>query len=169
MSEERFDVNNTDARYWAKEFMRLYANSRLAPQNVPDWVDESLMIGWFANAIEAGKMAGMYTRPQAELDEEKVIDEIFNINLGCVPLIKRENSCDEITIKIIAQALCAADKEGKLRKELPLARHVLRLIREAEIEAQIELMNRFMDDWNEKKFKEYIAALRAEQEKERSR
>ena len=53
-SAENFNVSSMDAKVWAKEFMRLYQNSRKAPQNIPDWVDESLMIGWFANAIMAG-------------------------------------------------------------------------------------------------------------------
>ena len=43
-----------DAKVWAKEFMRLYDNNKLRPINVPDWVDEALMIGWFANAIMVG-------------------------------------------------------------------------------------------------------------------
>ena len=49
-----FNPQSIDARDWAREFMRLYENSQRAPQNVPIWLNESLMLGWFANAIMAG-------------------------------------------------------------------------------------------------------------------
>ncbi|HEC65417.1 MAG TPA: hypothetical protein ENI23_08990 [bacterium] len=38
----------TDGLLWAKEFMKLFEDRK-------DKIDESLMIGWFCNAIEAGK------------------------------------------------------------------------------------------------------------------
>lgn len=40
----------TDARIWAQEFMKL--------ADTEAEIDEGLMIGWFANAIEAGRTAG---------------------------------------------------------------------------------------------------------------
>jgi hypothetical protein len=43
--------STTDARVWAQEFKR-----RLHPG--PAWPSEDLMLGWFANAIEAGRDAG---------------------------------------------------------------------------------------------------------------
>jgi hypothetical protein len=47
----------TDAAVWAAEFMALFG-SRLED------IDEGLMIGWFANAIEVGRAAG--EKPYAE-------------------------------------------------------------------------------------------------------
>ncbi len=44
----RFDVTSIDARVWAKEFMRI------KKEHHDKWIDESLMIGWFANSIMAG-------------------------------------------------------------------------------------------------------------------
>ena len=71
---ERELVNSMDARVWAKEFMRLYENSRKAPQNIPDWVDEDLMRGWFANAIMAG-----YDNATRKLQaENKALKERYN-------------------------------------------------------------------------------------------
>lgn len=43
--------NTTDGQIWAQEFMRLFGDRR-------DEIDEDLMIGWFANAIETGRSAG---------------------------------------------------------------------------------------------------------------
>lgn len=41
----------TDAQTWAREFMSLFGKRK-------DDIDEGLMIGWFANAIETGRDAG---------------------------------------------------------------------------------------------------------------
>lgn len=44
----KFDASNTDAQYWADEFIKiLNENPGIAH-------DEGAMIGWFANAIMAG-------------------------------------------------------------------------------------------------------------------
>jgi len=59
-------LSTMDAKVWAKEFMRLYENNKLRPINVPDWVDEALMIGWFANAIMTG-----YDKGKAQSHQEK--------------------------------------------------------------------------------------------------
>ncbi len=40
----------TDGTNWAKEFMDLFEDKK-------DKIDEELMIGWFCNAIEAGRNA----------------------------------------------------------------------------------------------------------------
>ena len=40
----------SDGQKWAQEFMKLFGNKK-------DKIDESLMLGWFCNAIEAGKLA----------------------------------------------------------------------------------------------------------------
>lgn len=45
------DRVGTDAREWSREFIRIFGNRS-------DEIDEALMIGWFANAIEAGRNAG---------------------------------------------------------------------------------------------------------------
>jgi hypothetical protein len=43
----------TDAAKWTDEFMRVQADPKSGPS---DW---GAMVGWFANAIEAGRSAGM--------------------------------------------------------------------------------------------------------------
>jgi hypothetical protein len=43
-------LQTTDAQEWAQGFMRLFGDRR-------DEIDEGLMIGWFANAIETGRGA----------------------------------------------------------------------------------------------------------------
>ena len=48
MSE--FSPQSIDAKVWTKEFMRLYYEH----DRDYKWIDESLMLGWFANAIMAG-------------------------------------------------------------------------------------------------------------------
>lgn len=40
---------SADAKLWAHEFIRLFGNKK-------DEIDESLMLAWFACAIERGKM-----------------------------------------------------------------------------------------------------------------
>ena len=42
--------NTTDGQIWAQEFMRVVESGVT--------VDEGLMLGWFANAIETGRSAG---------------------------------------------------------------------------------------------------------------
>ena len=49
---DKFNSSSIDAKIWAKEFMRLY-NENIMKQNVL-WIDESLMLSWFANTIMAG-------------------------------------------------------------------------------------------------------------------
>lgn len=50
-SEMNALLETTDGQKWAQEFMRLFGDRR-------DEIDEGLMIGWFANAIETGRRAG---------------------------------------------------------------------------------------------------------------
>jgi len=52
MSDEvaRMLSNTTDARMWAWEFLDVIESG-------VD-IDEALMVGWFANAIETGRAAG---------------------------------------------------------------------------------------------------------------
>ncbi len=45
-----FNRLGTDGKLWAEEFMKLFENKK-------DKIDEGLMIGWFCNAIEAGRNA----------------------------------------------------------------------------------------------------------------
>lgn len=49
-SQEKNLHNTADAQIWAKTFMEIWG-SRL------NEIDEGLMLGWFANAIEAGRDA----------------------------------------------------------------------------------------------------------------
>jgi hypothetical protein len=58
--------DTTDAIVWAHEFVTLFSE-----------IDEGLMIGWFANAIETGRSAGRaeaqidrYRRSDAEVDDQ---------------------------------------------------------------------------------------------------
>lgn len=74
---EKFDNTSMDAKVWAKEFMRLYNEQRNKGRVY--WVDEALMIGWFANAIMAGfdeanrRNKEDYVRKDGiEVDEEKL-------------------------------------------------------------------------------------------------
>ena len=45
-----------DAEKWARIFCRKFGSDDIEPDNL---IDESLMLGWFANAIEAGRSAGI--------------------------------------------------------------------------------------------------------------
>lgn len=45
----------TDAKVWAEEFMRV---ARTQGEQF-GLIDEGMMIGWFANAIETGRAAGV--------------------------------------------------------------------------------------------------------------
>lgn len=47
----------TDAEKWAEEFVSMFRASVVS--RAPGSVDEGVMIGWFANAIEAGRSAGL--------------------------------------------------------------------------------------------------------------
>ena len=53
MSAERL-LSTTDAQVWAEEFMATFAG-----RIVGEAVTEGTMIGWFANAIETGRSAGI--------------------------------------------------------------------------------------------------------------
>jgi hypothetical protein len=51
MAETEIDLHaTTDAQVWAREFMRIFGERR-------EDIDESLMISWFANAIQTGRKA----------------------------------------------------------------------------------------------------------------
>ncbi len=55
-------LNTTDARVWAQEFVKiLEANHQENAwmQGCGPEFDEAFMIGWFANAIETGRAAGL--------------------------------------------------------------------------------------------------------------
>jgi hypothetical protein len=55
-------IGNTDATVWATEFVKLV---KAKPS---EFIDEGLMLGWFANAIMAGYDAG-YDRATKVLTE----------------------------------------------------------------------------------------------------
>lgn len=61
----------TDAQVWAKEFMEVVEEKQLenGEYGLPLVVDESMMIAWFANAIETGRSAGR--RALEEASEER--------------------------------------------------------------------------------------------------
>jgi len=50
--ERKFNPQSFDSRVWAKEFMGLYNKNIMKRNHL--WIDEGLMVGWFANAIMAG-------------------------------------------------------------------------------------------------------------------
>ena len=62
-------VMGTDARLWASEFVRLFGNDP----------DEGTMLGWFANAIEAGRAA-----TPAPLDVERLALALHNTGLNSI-------------------------------------------------------------------------------------
>ncbi len=56
-------LDTCNAKLWAEEFMRLFGERRQD-------IDEGLMIGWFANAMQAGEHH--YRRKCDELQEQVV-------------------------------------------------------------------------------------------------
>ena len=46
-----FDRSSTDAQVWAKEFIRLNANTIVSANSGPDKLDDATMLAWFANAM----------------------------------------------------------------------------------------------------------------------
>ena len=61
----------TDASKWVDEYMRRFGDE--AP-------DEGTLLGWFANAIEAGRNAGITTEDDIELtdDEQATLDRALD-------------------------------------------------------------------------------------------
>jgi hypothetical protein len=60
-SSNRLSGNSTDAKEWAETFCGLFGIRRYSPVGMgTNDVDDELgvMLGWFANAIETGRMAG---------------------------------------------------------------------------------------------------------------
>lgn len=61
--------STTDAHIWASEFIRLC--------KLHSWViDYSLVLGWFANAIETGRSAGYHARYKEEGDKVTTADTL---------------------------------------------------------------------------------------------
>jgi hypothetical protein len=54
-------LSTTDAVVWAREFVKVAASGRVA-------VDEATMVGWFANAIETGRNAGIRASEVTAID-----------------------------------------------------------------------------------------------------
>lgn len=66
----------TDAQLWARAF--------LAMDFDPDSIDEGLLIGWFANAIEAGRIAQAASHPTPEpLDAQLVLALLYEHEINC--------------------------------------------------------------------------------------
>ena len=90
--EGRFNPQSMDAKVWAKEFMRLWNEKFGSGQS---WIDEELMIGWFANAI----MAGFDEANRRNVKQEPKIEEIscdmhgYSREYGTVTM---KNICDTI-------------------------------------------------------------------------
>lgn len=64
----------TDGVKWAEEFVRVYKEIREIREDDPI-KDEGWLIGWFANAIEAGSIAG-YRRAKEEYYKEGFLDGV---------------------------------------------------------------------------------------------
>lgn len=68
MSDYEEFQNSTNAALWAENFVRIIR----AHCATVDKIDEGFMIGWFANAIETGRMAG------AEEERKRSVVEKLN-------------------------------------------------------------------------------------------
>lgn len=72
--EPKFNLQSMDGKVWAKEFVHRFNEHSI------DWIDENLMIGWFANAIMAGFDEANRRKPELASEEEieKIVLEIYN-------------------------------------------------------------------------------------------
>lgn len=70
---EMLERLGTDGMKWAQEFCEQFAGFNIQPQ-APEWhkyaVTEGVMVGWFANAIEAGRIAG---QREGSLEMAKIV------------------------------------------------------------------------------------------------
>jgi len=64
--DDRQLIGNTDAKIWAEEFVKLVKHNPSVP------LDESCMLGWFANAIMAGydKAREVYEKKPLDVKQE---------------------------------------------------------------------------------------------------
>ena len=106
-----------EARVWAKEFMRLYGEN-LMKGNVL-WVDESLMLAWFANALMAGydEANRRAYRQSRGLSEEELGKKIYSqlLNWCTYTVIDEQDAC--IVINPDQASKIAKALSGKLRVE----------------------------------------------------
>lgn len=65
----------TDARLWAQEFMETFKKHAGQP---PEWLDEGLMIGWFANAIMAGYDNANWKHDEAQADRISIKKSLWD-------------------------------------------------------------------------------------------
>lgn len=59
----------TDARLWAEEFVRIVTNPHFQKENL---IEVGFLTGWFANAIEAGRSAGL---KEGQLIDKEVMQQ----------------------------------------------------------------------------------------------
>jgi hypothetical protein len=80
----RVDVNRTtNAMVWAEEFVHVIS---MSPQANPH--DVSFMVGWFANAIETGRMAGRDSEIQRDF-MDKLHEIIYQaVGAATVPMMQ---------------------------------------------------------------------------------
>lgn len=70
-------TDTTDAMMWAEEFCRIFTNYLIVPVNIvvaedPEntkVIGPGTMVGWFANAIETGRSAGLEKSAGALADD----------------------------------------------------------------------------------------------------
>ena len=98
MSEEMkpFNHQSIDARDWAKEFTRLYEENLYKHNHL--WIDESLMQGWFANAIMAG-MDEQARRTRPEPRQGMEVNEVGFILFKLMSGYEEELAREEWTAK----------------------------------------------------------------------
>lgn len=94
---ERLAYMGTDATRWVEEFTKLHGG------------DEGLMLGWFANAIEAGRTAGM--GDQRKSDEDERLRSLIFQSLGeasvCWESMSGTGVFDSDRARNIGERLCA--------------------------------------------------------------
>lgn len=77
-------LDTTDAMAWAEEFCRLFDGWQVwagGPDDRPQVVDESLMITWFANAIETGRREG--AQAHCPHTARSILGEDLEVCQGC--------------------------------------------------------------------------------------
>lgn len=95
MSEPKL-FGNTDAKVWADEFFKLFQDKMVGIEPL-DW---GTMVGWFANAIESGRIA----ETKRHVDLQKRIEKMEKA-LKVFAEMAPSNPAVEVIIKRAREAL----------------------------------------------------------------